>query len=238
MAVPGETVLAAAKKGIADGSYGAGDVVLAPGLTVAAMAVVLEPEVDAQRAREMAPLAMVAIADALGSLLPPKVAIEHRWPGVVLLNGGEAARVSVEMSTADPDQVPDWLIIAIEVQLALDESAGEPGQNESVTCLAEEGGAEIMAENLLSTTAAHLLSWLDIWQSEGAEPVLRSWLFRARGRTEAAIIGRGDDARLAQIHSLLPGARLRVSTAGREDEILEWPCLQMTLPLGSTVVEE
>lgn len=234
LAEPGDAVVAVARRGIAEGLFGAGDVVLAPALTTAAMALVLEPEVPAATAREMAPLAMVAAAEALGALLPPKVAIEHRWPGTVLLNGGAVADVSVTMAPTPPDgtmgAIPDWLIIGIEVRTAYEEGSDEPGADVGTTCVAEEGGAEILPEQLLSTIAAHLLVWLDVWQSDGSEPVARAWLFRAKGRDDPATIWRPDGARVGRVLALLPDARLKVAFDDGTEAHLEWPCPPPTAP--------
>lgn len=228
LAQPGDAVVDVARSGVAEGRFGAGDVILAPALTTASMALVLEPEVPTSTAREMAPLAMVALAEALGALLPPKVAIEHRWPGTVLLNSGAVAHVSVTMAPTQPDDamgtVPDWLIVGIEVWTAYEDGTDEPGGNIDTTCLAEEGGAEILPEDLLSTIAAHLLVWLDVWQSDGSEPVARAWLFRAEGRDDPAIIGHPDGARTGRVLALLPDARLKVAFDDGTQAHLEWPC--------------
>ena len=77
------------------GELGAGDVVWSRNAGRAQLAIVLEPEVALERALQMGPLLMVALGDCLGSLCPPKVAVQYRWPGGILLNGSVAGEVRV-----------------------------------------------------------------------------------------------------------------------------------------------
>lgn len=207
------------------GSLGAGDVVVAPGLAIASMGLVLEPEVDARKARQMGPLAMVAIADGLGALLPPKVAIEHRWPGTILLNGGSAAAVRLAMPDGGEDAVPDWMVLGMEIRLAFPASDIEPGAMASSTCLAEEGGAELLAGDILSCVSAHILTWLDIWQSDGFGSVARAWLFRAEGQGAPVVLGRGDTRRPGRVLGLDDDVRLSVEFEREGRCLLEWPAV-------------
>jgi biotin-(acetyl-CoA carboxylase) ligase len=192
MATPGSHAFETAVIGAQGGQLGAGDVVLAPGVNAAAMAIVLEPEVVSTTARQMAPLMAVALGDALGGLLPPKVAIEHRWPGRVLLNGGEAGVVRLAQAAAGPEQVADWLVVGIELRLAFEGVEAEPGQRPGRTSVGEEGGGELTAEEILAATASHFLAWLDIWQADGLEPVAKAWLFRCEGQSAPAAFEAGD----------------------------------------------
>jgi hypothetical protein len=94
------------------GKVGAGDVVWSRNTGRAEFAVVLEPEVALERALQMGPLLMVALGDCLGSLCPPKVAIQYRWPRSILLNGAMAGEVRIAAPSVPAAEVPAWLVVA------------------------------------------------------------------------------------------------------------------------------
>jgi biotin-(acetyl-CoA carboxylase) ligase len=158
---------------------GGGDLVWSRNTARAELAIVLEPEVSLRRALQMAPMLMVALGDCLGSLCPPKVAINHRWPGGVMLNGALAGEVKLAAAHAAMDDAPDWMVVGAELQLA---APSEERTDWSATSLAEEAGEGISRTDILQSVSAHFLTWLNIWQDEGFRPVHDQWLFRAEGR--------------------------------------------------------
>ena len=158
----------------------AGDLFWADDALQANLAIVLEPEVPASRAREMAPLAMVALGDCLGVLTPPQVGVQFRYPLVVAVNAGTAGKVTVAMSTAkDQNAVPCNLVLHIEISLAHPPDAPDPGLHPELTTLAEEGCAGLSHITFIETYARHFLSWMAIWEDEGFAKIERSWRFRA-----------------------------------------------------------
>lgn len=198
--------------GAAAGDLGAGDVVFAPGRAERArLAIVLEPEVPESEARQMLPLLAVALADALGVLLPPKVAIEHRWPSTLLLNGAAVAQLSIAMAASGDGEPPAWLVVGADVALTLPQALTEPGGVLDRTALAEEGGAEIAAAGVLEALSSQFLRWLDTWQERGFEPVAQHWLFRAEGRLDPVTIRWGSDCFEARVVGLDPTGDLRVA---------------------------
>ena len=58
-------------------------------------------------------------------------------------------------STHDPEEIPDWLVIGLELPLWLETDA--PGQTPDQTSLYEEGCAEVGAVNLLEV--GHAIRW-------------------------------------------------------------------------------
>jgi BirA family transcriptional regulator, biotin operon repressor / biotin---[acetyl-CoA-carboxylase] ligase len=157
---------------------GAGDLVWGRNTGRAEIAIVLEPEVALERALQMAPLLMVALEDCLGSLCPPKVAIQHSWPGTLLLNGCTAGAVRIATPRVGLGERPDWLVVAADLDIA----AEDERQDWSYTSLHEEAGTEITRTDVLQSLAAHFLTWLNIWSDDGFRPVHDQWLFRAVGR--------------------------------------------------------
>lgn len=201
------------------GELGAGDVVFAAADALSArFAVVLEPEVPALQSRQMLVLAAVALADALGALLPPKVAIEHRWPRTLLLNSAVGARLSMRMAGATGDAPPDWLVLGVEVPLALTEGSDEIGTTPDRTVLAEEGGADVTSAAVLQSFAARFLSWLDVWQESGFEPIARHWLFRAEGRTSPMPVRLFAETVTGRVLGLDEAADLRLAPADGDRE--------------------
>ena len=75
-------------------------------------------------------------------------------------------------ATADPEAVPDWLVIGVEMRWRL---AHEPGLTPERTTLAEEGCAELRPARLLEAWARHGLSWIHRWGEEGAAPLHAAW---------------------------------------------------------------
>lgn len=188
----GTRPLQAACEAAGTGRMGAGDVVWSRNEQRVGLALILEPEVPLARSVEMLPLAMVAAGDCLGALTPPQVAVMFRWPNVILINGGVAGGVHGAFGgAANVGQVPDWLVIAIELRHRRGPQDGEPGDTPDVTWLSEEGCAELTRTDLIESYSRHLLTWINSWQDEGFRPVHESWMFRAEGREEDTAIGEG-----------------------------------------------
>lgn len=168
----------------ARGKLGAGDLVWSRGVTRAECAIVLEPEVNLAVALQMNALTQVAIADSLGALLPPAVAVHHRWPGTILVNGAEAGEVRLGVPETAPDAVPDWLVVGLSVRLIHDRTDKEPGELPGETSLSEEGGGDLTRTDVLQSFSAHFLAWINTWQDDGFRPVHQSWMSRIEGDRE------------------------------------------------------
>lgn len=187
------------------GTLGAGDLVWSRNTARAECAIVLEPEVSLSSALQMSTLAQVALADCLGSLLPPAVAVHHRWPGTILINGGAAGEVKLAAPTRAGDVVPDWLVVGMSLQLVHDDLDREPGEMPNQTVLSEEGGAEISRTDILQSFSAYFLSWLNTWQDDGFRPIHNAWMPRAEGDGKA-------------MHIELDGAERIVEVLGLDEE--------------------
>lgn len=186
------------------GELGAGDVLWARDTSRADLAIILEPEVNLASALQMGPLLTLATVDALAALCPPKVAIQHYWPGDILLNGATAGRVRVHAPPMPFSEVPPWLVISVNLAIA-----GQDQRSDwSHTALAEEVSETITRTDLVEAIAAHFLRRLHAWGDEGFRGAHPDWLFRVAGREaplclnneagpyEATVIGLADDAAL------------------------------------------
>jgi BirA family transcriptional regulator, biotin operon repressor / biotin---[acetyl-CoA-carboxylase] ligase len=181
-----EPPLRVACEGAAAGRFGAGDVIWSLEEAHASLAIVLEPDVPLARALEMLPLGVVACGDCLAALAPPKVAITFGWPGIVYANEGAVAQLSAAVDrAASAEAVPNWLAVGLEVRLTGRPGAPEPGDDPSVTTLAEEGCPDLTAEQLIGSYTRHFLTWLDTWTNEGFAPVHQAWEQRADKRVRS-----------------------------------------------------
>lgn len=188
----------------ATGELGAGDVLWARDTSCADLAIILEPEVSLASALQMGPLLALATVDALAALCPPKVAIQHRWPGALLLNGATAGRIRVHAPRVSLSEMPPWLVISVKVDIA----AQDQRSDWSRTALAEEVPEPITRTDLIEAIAAHFLRRLHAWGDEGFRGAHPDWLFRVVGREaplclsneagpyEATVVGLADDAAL------------------------------------------
>lgn len=164
------------------GELGAGDLVWSRHTGRAELALILEPEVPGSTALQMVPLAFVAVADALGQLMPPQTAVENRWPGTIVINGGAAGTIRAALSDSPGLEPPRWLVIGVTITLRSDPRGPEPGDRERETALAEEGGGDITRSDLVEAIGKHLLVWINTWSEDGFRPVAEQWLFRAENR--------------------------------------------------------
>lgn len=174
--------LADACRGAADGHYGAGDFVWSRASDHMSIALVLEPDVTLDVACQMNALAHVALIETLGHLCPPQMSVLSRWPGIVLASGAVCGRIELVAPSVDPNTVPRWLVIGIDVTIAPDRHI-EPGDRLDRTSLADEGCASTRTD-LIEAAATRLLAWLHTWQTDGFRPIHDQWLFHAEGREQ------------------------------------------------------
>lgn len=178
----------------AAGRLGAGDVVWARNLDRLQLAVVLEPDVERIRAREMLFVAMVALGDCLGALAPPEVAVTWGWPRNVYINGAKLGALSLKIAPEeDENGAPAWMIVAMDLPIKPDPKGPEPGLFVNRTTLFDEGCVELDRTALIESYCRHLLTWIHNWGEEGFRPVHEAWMFRANGRGEKIAIAYGGE---------------------------------------------
>ncbi len=181
------------------------------------LSVLLRPSEPLRLAPQWGFLAAVALADALGPLLPDPAALALKWPNDVMLGGAKAAGILAETGTGS-NGVIAWLCLGIGVNLA--HAPQVPGRE--TACLAGFGVAPPAPEHF----AADLLAAIDRRraqrQAEGFAAIRDAWL--ARGPSvgaHLAIRRRGGDiagrfAGLAEDGSLLlaTGERIQALASG------------------------
>lgn len=146
-------------------------------------ALVLAPEVSLDRAVGVVMAAGCGMADALGAIAPPEVALHHVWPGGFRVNGAPCGSLRAAASTADPSAEPDWLVVGVTMPYML-ENTDDPGFEAHRTALCEEGCAEVTPGRLLESWSRHCLVWINRWLDEGMAPVHAAWRDRAWGLGE------------------------------------------------------
>ncbi|MBO9452077.1 DUF4444 domain-containing protein [Tropicibacter sp. R16_0] len=142
-------------------------------------ALVFAPEVALEQAMVMLPLCAVGFQNALGALAPPEVAVHLGWDGVIRVNGARCGRLRVAASTQAPDQVPDWLVVGIDITIL--QTGEDPGANPDITALYDEGCAEVEPLALLESWARHTLVWINRWDAEGNAPLHAEWMGLVQG---------------------------------------------------------
>lgn len=178
------------------GDFGAGDLLWSRAVERIELALVLEPEVGADRVNEMLFLAMVATTDAIGALIPPEIGLTYLWPATVRANGAAIGRVRLAQSEElDESGAPAWLVVGISLQLAPLTGPLEPGETPHLTSLADEGAGELDRSQAIESLSRHLLTWIHTWDVDGFGPVLENWLFRADGYREQIVLETGQGPR-------------------------------------------
>lgn len=170
---PGQSPARKAASGAEKGKYEAGDLLWVRDLNVLNYALVLEPDVDREKALQMIHTQLVALGDAIGAIAPPEVAITHRWPNDVLANGAKIGEVTAILSEDDDTAgTPRFMVIATHINVRPTSDDLNPGLDQTKTTLWDEGCGDLDAMQLLASSARHLMAWIHTWQEEGMQPIL------------------------------------------------------------------
>lgn len=205
----------------ASGEAGAGDIFWSRSRNDLDVAVVLEPEVGENQAREMLFVAMVALGDCIGALSPPEVGIFYRWPDVILANGAEVGQARLAMAKSEGgDAPPQWLVVGASLAIRPARDAPDPGENIDRTTLWDEGCGDLDRNALLESYSRHLKTWLHNWETGGVRPVREAWLGRAEGRGETVTIAYDGDEKTGTFLGLDEAGGL-ILKAGETTTILD-----------------
>ncbi|QDL92442.1 hypothetical protein FDP22_12020 [Paroceanicella profunda] len=147
-------------------------------------AVVFAPECPLREAMAMVPAVATGLAEALGALAPPEVGMTFSWPDGILVNGALCGVLRAEASTRAPETVPDWLVVAVTLQIS--PLSDQPGRTPGITALAEEGCGDIGRRALLEALGRHMLVWVHDWLEDGPRGLSAAWWGRMEGRATSA----------------------------------------------------
>ncbi len=192
-----------------------GDFYWSPSQRFLECALVLEPETHTTRCLHMLFTAMVAFGDAFGSLAPPELGVFFRWPNLFILNDAiiGSARIAMPGQVSDED-VPDWLVVGIKIELKGKENDLNPGEDMGHTNLFEEGVADLTQRDLLESFSRHFLVWIHTWNDEGFKPVHTHWCGRAEGFDKEIVIEQGEKSYAGKFLSLDDNGDLLLKTSG------------------------
>ena len=193
----------------------AGTLLWSSGEEVCEGAIVLAPEQPLEPSMPIVLIALLGLADSLGSLVPPVVAVTFGWPDRIEVNGGAVGGVRFACAATEAaEAVPDWLVIGFGVAMRGPRTEqAAPGRFRRTT-LADEGCGEVATIDLLEAFSRHFLSWINRWQEQGAEPVRKAWLARATGLGKRVEVRLGDQVRAGTFEGLTETGALRLIRDG------------------------
>lgn len=137
-------------------------------------AIVFAPEASLENAMSAFVACGVGFQNALGALAPPEVAVHLGWQGQIYINGGLAGRLRVAASDTDPDAVPDWLVVGLEIDL-LPPKDVEAGDNPNQTSLVMEGCGDVSPIKILESWSRYTLVWINETDTDGNRPLHELW---------------------------------------------------------------
>ena len=138
------------------------------------VAITLAPEQPLADAIGAVFAVQLGLADALGALAPPEVAVHFTWPGGLKVNGARCGSFRAVASTKTAEEEPDWLIIGIEVPVLPVEGA-DGGETPDDTTLYSEGCAELSAAMIIESWSRHVLVWIHRFLADGFAPLHEAW---------------------------------------------------------------
>ena len=161
------------------------------------LSLVLRPDCAPRHAGELAFVAALGVAGAIGALMPPMSELAFKWPNDVLLNDRKVAGILLESALRGRERL-DWLVLGLGLNVAL----VPEGLGEGATSLVAEGGGGVTVEDALAAFGRHFLSWVRRWVDDGFAPVRNAWLHHAKGIGETVTVTVADstvEGRLVEI---------------------------------------
>jgi biotin-(acetyl-CoA carboxylase) ligase len=213
---PFERCLSVAAEGVE-----AGTLLWSIGQEACECAIALAPEQSREASLPVALVTMLGLGDALGSLVPPVVAVTFGWPDRIEVNGGVVGGVRLAIApTPTPSAVPQWMVVGFGVAVRgpwADD--GEPGDDLYRTTLAEEGCGDIQTVDLLEAFGRHFLAWINRWQEDGVGPVRQAWMARATGLGKPIVIDALGQKRSGTFSGLTDSGAIRLVKDGATQTI-------------------
>lgn len=142
-------------------------------------ALVFAPDVALSQAMMMLPICGVGFQNALGALAPPEVGVHLGWSGAIKVNGGTCGGLSIAASRQGPADIPNWLVVGLEVPLW--PQSDNPGDHPDETALYAEGCTDVTPMALLEAWVRHSLVWINRWSDDGASAIHAEWKGLADG---------------------------------------------------------
>jgi biotin-(acetyl-CoA carboxylase) ligase len=193
----------------------AGTLVWSIGQEVCECAVVLAPEQPLEPSLPIVLIAMLGIADGLGAMIPPMVAVTFGWPDRIEVNGGGVGGVRFASApTETPDAIPDWVVVGFRIAMRESAAGRAAPDDRRRTTLADEGCGDVTATDLLEGFGRHFLGWVNRWQEDGVNPVRQAWLARATGLGKRVEIRLDHQVRTGTFESITETGAIRLIKDG------------------------
>ena len=138
------------------------------------VAITLAPELALKDSISVIHALMLSVADGLGALGPPELAVHFVWPCQFKVNAARCGELRFKASTNEPNSVPDWLVVGLTIPFVRPESI-EPGSDPSQTWLYEEGCIELTVPQLIESWSRHSLVWLNSFEDKGYQAIQDHW---------------------------------------------------------------
>ena len=136
------------------------------------VSVVLRPGVPMTRSAELSFVSVVALGEALSSVVAKADRLAFKWPNDVLLGGRKVAGILLETESG-----ADWVVLGVGVNVVSHPAdAAFPA-----TDLAADSPAPAL-RHLLVLFANALDVWMVRWRTQGFAPVRNAWMARAWGQ--------------------------------------------------------
>jgi biotin-(acetyl-CoA carboxylase) ligase len=157
---------------------GAGTLVFVGRFDLAEFAVVLEPDEPVAFAWRALYAGMVALADALAALAPPKKPIAIEWPDAIRLDGGLVGGGRLAWpERADEAEPPPWLVFGAMIRTA--SMAGDGSElRPLMTALEDEGFGDVGSDRLVESFARHFMRVIDHWREAGFAAIANNYVSR------------------------------------------------------------
>jgi BirA family biotin operon repressor/biotin-[acetyl-CoA-carboxylase] ligase len=164
------------------------------------VSIILRLDLPAARTMEISFIAALAVADAIGTMLPRHEPPTLKWPNDVLVRDGKISGILLE-------QAGDALILGIGINVL--EPPG--GVSYNVSTIVSCGGLATVDGTRTALLTA-LASWLDIWQHDGFAAVRSTWLARAHPPGTPLRVVIGDRTIEGRFADLAPDGALLLDT--------------------------
>ena len=166
------------------------------------LSVILRPPVAPQNAPGLTFLAAVATAEAIAAFCPMRPIV--KWPNDVLIEGGKAAGILLEMD-AEPDRV-HFVIVGIGINVNATREMFPEYIRNTATSLREKAGREIDRTALAARLLTGMETWYKVYLSRGFSPVLDEW--------KAYFGFKGSVVKVTSFDNIIKGRCLGVDDAG------------------------
>ncbi len=138
---------------------------------------ILRPEVPLTEAAQLSFVSALGVGDGIGSVAPPLVEIQYKWPNDVLFNDRKGCGILLESKSASDGSL-EWLIVGIGINVRSFPRDLDP----PATSLHFEGAPpDLDAVAVLEAFSRHFLTWTNRWLEDGFAPIRAAWLRHAKG---------------------------------------------------------